>query len=345
MSDPHGSSELAGSSNAVDDQDVQALLQELQGKDINLADILGLPDLTDSVIDEHGLEFSERFEILRFLAKGGLGEVFVANDTELNREVAIKKIQNWHANNTESWERFILEAEVTGRLEHPGIVPVYGMGLDEENRPFYAMRLVQGRSFKEELLEFHAHDKPSNHSVRFRNLLTRFVEVCHAIAYAHSRSVLHRDIKPSNIILGKYGETLVADWGLAKVMDGKDDAESTEKPFVPSSGSSINMTVMGRVVGTPGYMSPEQAAGRLQYLDERTDVYSLGATLYTLLTGEPPFDNADPEILKSVQDGDFRSPLELKSDLSKPLVAICRKGDGNSDQGPLPQPVGVGQRH
>ena len=161
-----------------------------------------------------------RYRILRPHAEGGLGAVFVANDEELHREVALKEILERHAHNTENRLRFLLEAEVTGGLEHPGIVPVYGLGQYEDGRPYYAMRFIRGESLKSAITQFHLADNPDRdpgeRALSLRRLLTHFVDVCEAIAYAHSRGVLHRDLKPANVMLGKYGETLVVDWGLAK---------------------------------------------------------------------------------------------------------------------------------
>ena len=146
----------------------------------------------------------------------------MALDAELNREVALKQILDRHADDPDSRARFLLEAEVTGRLEHPGVVPVYGLGCDAEGRPFYAMRFVKGESLKEAIERFHAAEArggdPRRWNLELRQLLSRFVAVCNAIAYAHSRGVIHRDLKPANILLGPYGETLVVDWGLAKVV-------------------------------------------------------------------------------------------------------------------------------
>ena len=163
-----------------------------------------------------------RFRILRPHAEGGLGEVYVARDEELHREVALKQIQDRHADDPTSRARFLLEAEITGGLEHPGIVPVYGLGSDADGRPFYAMRFIRGESLKEAIARFHAADDPrrdpGERALALRQLLGRFVDVCNAVAYAHSRGVLHRDLKPGNIMLGPYGETLVVDWGLAKVV-------------------------------------------------------------------------------------------------------------------------------
>src|SRR5262249_40026455 len=169
-----------------------------------------------------------RYRILRFHAKGGLGEVFVAEDTELHREVALKEIKPAHAGDTQSRGRFLLEAEITGRLEHLGIVPVYGLGAYPDGRPYYAMRFIQGDSLKQVIGDFHAADlpgrDPGERSLAFRQLLRRFVDVCNAVAYAHNRGVLHRDLKPGNIMLGEYGETFVVDWGVAKVIGHPDHA-------------------------------------------------------------------------------------------------------------------------
>src|SRR5262249_38938352 len=164
---------------------------------------------------------------------GGLGRVSVASDEELHREVALKEIQEQHASDPASRSRFVLEAEVTGGLEHPGIVPVYGLGQYADGRPFYAMRLIKGDSLKDAIARFHETEGPGRDAgeqvVEFRKLLGRFIDVCNAIAYAHSRGVLHRDIKPDNVMLGKYGETLVVDWGLAKVMGQRSDPAAPEE--------------------------------------------------------------------------------------------------------------------
>ncbi len=162
----------------------------------------------------------QRFRVLRPHAQGGLGAVFVALDSELHREVALKQILDSHADDPVSRQRFLVEAEITGGLEHPGIVPVYGLGTYDGGRPYYAMRFIKGDSLKEAIEHFHA-DKslrtnPGRRSLELRKLLRRFTDVCNAIDYAHSRGVLHRDIKPGNIIVGRHGETLVVDWGLAK---------------------------------------------------------------------------------------------------------------------------------
>jgi serine/threonine-protein kinase len=288
----------------------------------------------DATTPELGHFAGMRYRILRPHAKGGLGEVFVAEDVELHREVALKEIQPVHAHDAVSRGRFLLEAEVTGRLEHPGIVPVYGLGQYADGRPFYAMRFIHGDNLKEAIRRFHeaesASRDPGERRLALRQLLGRFVDVCNAVAYAHSRGVLHRDLKPGNIMLGKYGETLVVDWGLAKAVGSRQPAvgsEETPEPTLrPSSGSGVGMTQMGSAIGTPAYMSPEQAAGQLDKLGPASDIYSLGATLYALLSGQVPFHESDAgDVLQKVRNGEIAPPRSINADIPAPLEAICLK--------------------
>jgi len=291
-----------------------------------------------------------RFRLLRHHARGGIGVVFVALDSELHREVALKQIQPQHADDPASRARFLIEAEVTGRLEHPGVVPVYGLGTSDEGRPFYAMRFVRGQSLKEAIENFHrpaATSSPAplaeeghverdgagavadgSHDLALRQLLRRFIDVCNAIAYAHSRGVIHRDLKPANILLGPYGETLVVDWGLAKVV-GRDDPTpqpAAEVTLRPSSQSGSSETQVGTAIGTPAYMSPEQSEGRLAQIGPASDTYSLGATLYCILTGKPPLGDGDlDDMLTRLRRGDIDPPRQVNPRVPAALEAIVLK--------------------
>ncbi|HWE38619.1 MAG TPA: serine/threonine-protein kinase [Isosphaeraceae bacterium] len=272
-----------------------------------------------------------RYRKLRPHARGGLGEVSLAFDEELHREVALKEIRAGRADDATSRARFALEAEITGGLMHPGIVPVYSLGRHGDGRLFYAMRFVEGDTLQQAIARFHEADGPARDSgaraLALRGLLGRFLDICNAVAYAHSRGVLHRDIKPQNVMLGEFGETLVVDWGLAKVLDraGGDGASAADRPFRPPSAGSTP-TEDGAQVGTPQYMSPEQAAGDLDRHGPRSDVYSLGATLYCLLTGRPPFAGHDAEsTLAAVRAGDYPPPRRVDPTIAPALEAICRK--------------------
>ena len=208
---------------------------------------LGVP--SDEVFDHSregdrqiGAPTSEagRFRFLRDHAQGGIGKVSVAFDTELRREVASKQIKADRAEDAESRGRFVLEAEVTGRLEHPGIVPVYGLGIDDQGSPYYAMRFVRGKSLEEAIRHYHRSDPDTPRGARsrlleLRPLLDRFADVCHTVAYAHSRGVLHRDLKPANIMLGPFNESLVVDWGLAKEFN---HSPPHDKPAAPRPRAS-----------------------------------------------------------------------------------------------------------
>ena len=272
-----------------------------------------------------------RFRLLRFHDRGGLGEVWVARDEELRREVALKRLRDEHADDAQRRARFLVEAEITGNLEHPGIVPVYALGHHDDGRPFYAMRFIRGDSLQHTIAQFHRAGsgprEPGERVLELRRLLGRFLDVCNALAYAHCRGVLHRDLKPGNIMLGRFGETLVVDWGLAKDVGRPDVAGPDAEPtLTPGSGGEVKPTVMGARVGTPAYMSPEQAAGRLDALGPASDVYSLGATLYCLLTGKPPFEGRDlAGLLREVERGGFAPPRTVDPEIDRGLDAICLK--------------------
>ena len=276
----------------------------------------------DSGETVEALNWSRLFTDLTPHARGGIGEVFRATDPQLHRTVAVKCLQERQVVNPDSRQRFLLEAEVTARLEHPGVVPVYGL-VAGGDRPAYSMRFVEGKTFAEEIASYHAGPNP----IAFRRLLQSFFQVCQTVAYAHSRGVIHRDLKPANVMLGKFGETLVVDWGLAKVVGRQEEVRATGvgETLIPSSADSgPGETAMGSAVGTPAYMSPEQAAGRWDVVAQASDIYGLGAVLYTVLTGKPPLEPGNwPQMQQKIQQGDFPRPRQVKPDVPKPLEAVC----------------------
>lgn len=240
-----------------------------------------------------------KYTFIKELARGGMGTVYLANDTELNREVAIKVLSTPEL--TEDLRRrMIREAQIIARLEHPGIVPVHDVGVLPDGRVFYAMKFVRGVR----LDEYAA----SNDSIRDR--LRKFQSVCDAVAFAHAHGVIHRDLKPQNIMIGSFGEVLVLDWGVAKILRpvSAEDADTLRLPARDTE--TIADTSHGTVIGTRQYMSPEQARGQIDQLDERSDIYSLGAVFYFLLTGRAP--------------GDER-PRAVNAKVSKAAEAVCLK--------------------
>jgi serine/threonine-protein kinase len=268
---------------------------------------------------------TDRYKPVRLCAIGGLGEVLLAEDVELNRQVALKRMRSDAVVGKGAARRFLREAEMTARLQHPGIIPVYGMSVDNDGRPAYAMRLVEGETLADAIRRFHTN--PQFRSLAFRELLQRFVDVCQAVGYAHSRGVVHRDLKPGNIMLGRFGETYVVDWGLARTVD-RTEAERIEgeETLHVSADQTGDSTRMGAAVGTPAYMSPEQAAGRWDVLGSTADVYGLGAMLYNLLTGRAPIqDDTWPAMQQRIQRGERPPARQVNPAAPRPLEAICNK--------------------
>ena len=239
-----------------------------------------------------------KYRIIEELARGGMGTVYLAEDTELDRRVAIKVLTTPEANN-DLRERMIREAQIIARLEHPGIVPVHDVGVLPDGRVFYAMKYVRGSRLDEYAAQVES----------IKDRLRKFQAACDAVAFAHAHGVIHRDLKPQNIMIGLFGEVLVLDWGVAKILGKRNTVVSVEADplLLPKTGID---TSHGTIIGTRDYMSPEQARGEIDSLDERSDVYSLGAVLYFLLTNQSPSS---------------ARPRTINPKVSKPAEAICLK--------------------
>jgi serine/threonine-protein kinase len=287
-----------------------------------------------------------RYTLTRLQASGGLGHVWLAHDPELERDVALKEIRPEHGESAMTCTRFLGEARITGRLEHPGIVPVYELARDVSGRPFYTMRFIQGRTLTAAIEEYHQlqqtsqlpqnQGNPRQAHLVFRELLQRFISVCQTISYAHSKGILHRDLKPDNVMLGEFGETLVVDWGLAKPYTGHGIKSSGSEvgarrlpanPFESgsSSQSPSSLTQEGNIIGTPMYMAPEQTIGDPHLLGPWTDIHALGILLYILLTGKPPYSGDVVDVMLQIRDRLPVPPSHLHRTVPRALEAVCLK--------------------
>lgn len=251
-----------GSLAAVDDPDIVNTVANLNPNAAQESLTLPLIPLT-----------RERYTLTRVHATGGIGRIWLARDDRLGRTVALKELRTEQAEDPANWARFLKEARITGQLEHPGIVPVYELAKrSETQQPFYTMRFVEGRTLSTAAVSYHQQRKAGKADpLTLRGLLNAFVAVCNVIAYSHARGVVHRDLKGDNVLLGEFGEVLVLDWGLAKVL-GQAENGTHKPPVQVDQDLTVQATLQGQVMGTPAYMAPEQAAGQVDRIEPRTDV-------------------------------------------------------------------------
>ncbi len=270
----------------------------------------------------------ERYAVEDELARGGVGCIHVVRDRELMRTLVMKTLIDGSQVSDYVLKKFVEEAQITAQLEHPNIVPVHDFGYFSGGEVFFTMKLVQGRTLKDVVKRLRTGDAATARDFSRTRLLTIFQQVCMAIGFAHSRGVIHRDIKPSNVMVGDYGETLVLDWGVAKVLGRAEEIPDDGDRVSTSRSQSADATMMGLVTGTPAYMPPEQAAGKVDRVDARSDIYSLGALLYEILAWRPPFRGRNfKETLKAVITQAPVPPSKRNPDhpTSPALEAICLK--------------------
>jgi eukaryotic-like serine/threonine-protein kinase len=298
--------------------------------DLTLDENQPLPKTMDDLVSKVG-----EYDDLGQLGKGGMGEVRLIRDRKLNRRLAMKIIHPELLQRSSVIARFIEEAQICAQLQHPNIVPVHELGALPDGRFYFTMKEVKGQSFETVIESVHSSIRNNQFQITqdgwsFRQLIDVFYQVCQALSYAHSMGVLHRDLKPENIMLGEFGEVLVVDWGIAKIL-GRVDA-SFDNVSTHRSKAGAYATKLGQVAGTPAYMSPEQARGEVDKIDIRSDIYSLGAILYEILKGVPPYQgDTSKEILDKVLNGPHtsfsskrRTPSHLPV-LPEELVAACEK--------------------
>lgn len=273
---------------------------------------------------------SSEFDFRRLVGTGGLGEVYAVHDADLQREVALKVLKADHQHSAARRQRFVREYSITSGLDHPGVVPVFGIGRLSDGRDFYLMRLVRGRALSEQIRELHAgHPKLSRDNAPFRELLHSVMTVCDTIQFAHNKQIIHRDLKPANVMVDEDGATLVLDWGLAKRRGDED---------LPGDDAiEADHTQDGHRLGSPPYMAPEQAAGRHSDVNQRTDVYAIGAILFDVLTGKPPHqrrspkrsaghaDNSQLAMLQRIATVPAPEPAAIKTGIPRELNSICAK--------------------
>ncbi len=272
------------------------------------------------------------------IARGGMSTVLRVRDRSLLRETALKRLETDLAVRDEHILRFLLEAQVTGQLDHPNIVPIHELGRDEDGTLYFTMKMVEGRTLAELIREYgDGRLEPD----RLAELLQVLIKVCEALSFAHSRGVIHRDVKPSNIMVGHFGQVYIMDWGVARILPLSEDTGSERRVAV---SAMAELDPPGSIIGSPAYMAPEQVEGLHEAIDARTDVFSLGATLYQVLTGLPPYRGSNYyKLLTRVLTCDYSPPEEVMGAgvLSPRLTRIVRRAMAPQPDDRYPSPAAM----
>jgi PAS domain S-box-containing protein len=319
--------------------DVKRSLAALGDADIERS-LATLPPSAEVLTVSYVPGATEHYCRLRLHATGGIGRIWLAQDNHLGRQVALKELRPERAGQGTNAVRFLQEAQITGQLEHPGVVPVYELVRGEDGKAFYTMRFVKGRTLSQAAHAFHEKRLANQEDpLALPALLSAFATVCNTVAYAHSRGVIHRDLKGQNVVLGDFGEVVVLDWGLAKLVGRP--AGAAEEASVIVDGGDSGFTVQGQALGTPAYMAPEQSSGSLGLIDQRSDVYGLGAMLYEILTGAPPFSGASTdEVLRKVREEEPVPPRSVWPGVPPALEALCLRA---LSKAPADRPATAGE--
>ena len=298
-------------------------------------EIIGIDELKNALNLEHDNTI-KRFSGIKTIGLGGIGSVLSGYESSLKRDIAIKILRPAYRSKKKFLNRFIREARATAQIEHPNIVPVHELGVMDELGVFFTMKKVEGENLRTVIQQLNDNDPEYVAKYTRTRLLEIFIAACNGVAFAHSKGIIHRDLKPANIMLGDFGEVLVMDWGLVKYIGGRDQLDEDQKIDLESNIGGLGskddsmMTLDGSISGTPAFMAPEQASGRINEIDERSDLYSLGAILYTILTMKSsPFDEklTTNEVLSHVVNNYFSPPRKRspKLKIPKELEAICLK--------------------